>query len=747
MAARPAAPLPRLVPAAALFAVAAALPLSIGVPLTAAALLVVASEEGWALAPFLLAGHFAGDLVRAPDLAELERRSRVVATAVAPTRPTATGRHATSADFESSRGLVLERGSAAHHEHGDVFECDGWLRPAGPPHNPGARPSGALLRADRTVPRPDLAASGPWSAWIALRRAIDRLADAIEQRLRERLPERAAALTIGLVLGRTEALDASFRDSFRAIGAWHFVAVSGSHIVICAAFLRALLGRLLAHERAREVVVALAVAGYALLSGGEAPALRAVIGFAGVALFSGRHRPASASSWLAAAFLAIAALDPPSIGEAGLQLSFVAVVALAAASRFGPRRSPKGTGTGVRPLVPLLKALRLAIAAATATAPLTALHFASFSWVAPIAALVLGPIVSFALIGGLVAAATTALPAGATALLGPPLEFAAWLLQSLARLGDRLPATPWPVAPPTPLVVVLLASSWLALLARRPAVAIALIVAAGVAVRLGDSRRDALVVLDVGHGQAALLRHGGRCDLVDCGSDGTVSGRDVATSLRALDVVRLDALFVSHLDSDHVGLVTELAATLPVATVVLSSAARPEFEDRGAEPSIVALRNALARDGVAVSFLSRGDRLGSCRALWPPADRRFGARNDGGLVLLADVGGATVLLPGDLERYPLTEFAAALDERIDVLLLPHHGNADRAVEALLERATGARLALASRVEPEPPEATRQQLRRAGIPWLSTGGGGAVECEVAPGDALLPAAIERGGACR
>jgi len=268
------AALPLLLQAAAAFALAFALALPLGVMAAAAALVALTWRNGLALLPFLLAGRLAASGVgvdlraRAEGAAatsaielpfhgevRVERLPRSIGVARRSTMVELAGA-ADRARAGDSSALLLEPASAAPRRTGESLVVHGTLRPAGPPRNPGQRGERARLLAQRVTP-------AAFGGLRSPRAAVDALADGIERRLRERLSPGAAALAGALAIGRTEALDPGFKASLRAIGAWHFLAVSGSHVALVAALAAALLARLRVPERVRVPAILLLVVGYA----------------------------------------------------------------------------------------------------------------------------------------------------------------------------------------------------------------------------------------------------------------------------------------------------------------------------------------------------------------------------------------------------------------------------------------------------------------------------------------------------
>ena len=728
--------LPRLFVAALSVAAGAIVPAGGALLCTLLALLTLLSSEGALLVPFLLAGHAArpapprppaeprevAAIVRTlePAIESADGRARQLA-ALAPAGA-ASGRLGRGDDERDVAGELLLPSVTAAPPRGWLARAHGLLRDGCSAPNPGGVP----LAPDLVISSP--LALQPIGDDASLRerllRVIDRLAAAIERTFRARFDPRTAAFAEAVVLGRTARLDPGLIASLRGSGAWHLLAVSGSHVALVAACTARALALLPLPPVCELLATLAATLGFALLTGAQAPALRAVITFAGALPLLRGRRPAAPLAWLGAAFLVIVVIDPGSAGDAGTQLSFTAVIALSVAARHAPARSPRGSGRGLDVAGALGRTLRYAVAAGLATAPLCAWHFGSAAPWAPLATLVLAPPVSLAIVTGLVAAAVVAaVPAAA-----PPFEFVLAQLdaavEGLARTLDRLPLTPWPLPAPSGVAVVLLFAVWIALIARRAGLAAIFALTALVASDLPTLPPARVVVLAAGHGLACVLQEGQRGRLVDCGGFGMLpaAATRLARPLHALEIERLEALFLSHLDGDHAGLVPALLERIVVDRLVVAPPSAAEI-DRGDSAIGAALGRAIAASPLVLTRGTAGATVAGATIRWPPAGRQFAERNCGCLVVSCAVGGLTLLAPGDLEGYPLIELAATRPPRVDLLLLPHHGNVDPALGALLD-AVAPRFAVASRDDPL-PAATRAALRLRKIPWLSTARGGAI----------------------
>ena len=191
-------------------------------------------------------------------------------------------------------------------------------------------------------------------------------------------------------------------------------------------------------------------------------------------------------------------------------------------------------------------------------------------------------------------------------------------------------------------------------------------------------------VIDVGQGDAVLLRTAEHAILVDCGTND--SEQDLSDYLSRLRQASLDALIVSHPHEDHMGGADMILRELAVDTLLLPDVA-PQ-EDVGAQ-----LSAAYAQSDASARLICAGEVLEygalSLLVLSPPSGG-FEQMNDNSLLLRVSYGETTVLLCGDaeaaVEEYLLQSYDAALLD-CDLLKAGHHGSDTSSSKAFLAATT------------------------------------------------------------
>jgi competence protein ComEC len=480
-------------------------------------------------------------------------------------------------------------------------------------------------------------------------------------------------------------------EDARTAGVAWAVTTSGLHLAAIVAMVGALSGVLGCGRRGRAVATLLALGAAVLVTGLRLSLIRAAIAAAAATLarVAGRRRDAMAS--LGATVLLLVAVDPAAAYDLGLLLGAVALTAIAA---YGALMA-----AWVRPLVgrTASRLLGTSIAAQVAVAPISAACFGGASLAGPLVLAVTGaPVAGAAAVALLGSVLLPLSPGAAEAVLrlaGAVVAASAHVWATVARVPLAFVATPevpWWVWPGWIAVASVVWARWPR--PRRAArvragafvVALALAVAVFGAVPVGP-RIGVLTVLDVGQGDAILVRDGSHALLVDTGPDPLVLRRALARA----GVHSLDGLVLTHAHADHVGGISGLAGVarpgwIGVPDVVDTAVDRLTQDCASRTDSVVRLRRDVAWTVGATKV----------RVLWPAGGERRLDANDTSVVLLVERQGVRALLLGDAEEQAQRGVLEVWRTAVDMLKVAHHGSPNGNVPAVLE-AWAPRLALIS----------------------------------------------------
>ena len=229
-----------------------------------------------------------------------------------------------------------------------------------------------------------------------------------------------------------------------------------------------------------------------------------------------------------------------------------------------------------------------------------------------------------------------------------------------------------------------------------------------------------LLAINVRKADALLLRCGTSAYLIDTGSK--KSADDMLAVLRGEGITRLTGVILTHTHADHVGgLKALLESGIEIENIYTSKYYVLKKED-GKHP----VDKAIKKTNYEVTYLASGDTLpldGGKLTVVGPLEKNEEAENCNSLVLLAEGGGGSILLTGDME-FP--EEASLLDAGLiphaDVLKIANHGESDATSDALVAAVSPSLAVISTNTvdEPDTPDPrVMRLLSGANIPVLIT----------------------------
>jgi len=591
------------------------------------------------------------------------------------------------AGFDYERWLFLEGIGAT-----------GYIRPAPPP----------LQIAD----------ASPWRL-LSWRQAIaDQLSDIIKA------PD-YLALIKALTIGDGSQISHQQWDVFRKTGTTHLVVISGSHIALIAGLAYLIMLKLWARtgmstwspQKVAAITAIVVAIFYAGLAGFTVPTQRAVLMLSTAMLAIILQRHTQPLQVLMLAMFGVLLYDPLAVLSAGFWLSFaaVAVILYISTGRVGK--------SGV-----FLAAFKVNWVTSVALAPLLLVFFQQVSLIAPLANMIVVPVISFivvplALLAVVVMLFSTVLAAKLFYLVVLSLKAIWWLLVWLATLpmaSLEHPAPPlWSLVFVLPGLMLLMAPRgvpvrWLGLVLLFPAIF--------VNITKPPTGSYKLTLLDVGQGLSTVVQTTNHWLVFDTGgkfSSESDSGQSIILPfLRSQGLSHIDSLIISHGDNDHIGGAESVLNNIQVQQLLTSV---PQ-QLAAYTPINCTAGQTWQWDGVVFTILS-------------PA-LAFDSDNNNSCVLKIAAHNGTTLLTGDIEADAETWLVQHYGDylKADVLVAPHHGSKTSSTIEFLQAVKPAYLLIPSGYRNQfghPHPLVLERYRQINAQYLMSAESGAIEVNMIP----------------
>lgn len=515
------------------------------------------------------------------------------------------------------------------------------------------------------------------------------------QTLRDVCGEKAGQLASAVLLGMRDEVPDEEQEQFRRLGIAHILSVSGFHVGVLVALL-ALLMMPVKHRRLRMTLTLPILLAYAFLTGGNAPAIRAVLLWAIVCWGRIRHKRVLMLHVLCASAMIQLMFAPAQLFSASFQMTYGVMAAICGITAQTAPNAQKKRGW---------KGKMLSLLSVSAAAQFGVL-LPELYWFGRV------PLLGIAVNVLLVAGMNVLLLLDWVTLLLTPIPWLAALPGAATRavsegflhlvnaLG-RFAPTLWTRQPDAWVLL-----GWLLVFAallpfgksrnrwqnrkkRLPMLAAGAVLMATILLPVPFSGTE-YMQLDMGDADAAVLRQEKHVLVVDAGE----YGGDLASYLRA-EHLPVDLLVLTHLHSDHAGGVRELLDEgIPIRQCVMPSGAlEADFDEE-----VLPLLARMEANGTVIETVGRGDILqwaeGKLTVLFPPEGFSASNANDGSMALLVEAEGVKLLLTGDLSaRYG--QYAAV---SADVVKAAHHGSKNGTTQAFLDESAPSAVLVSTKRE-------------------------------------------------
>lgn len=500
---------------------------------------------------------------------------------------------------------------------------------------------------------------------LTLRR---RTLENIEEGFRALFSQREADLMTTVLTARS-LLEADSEESFRALGITHLLSVSGLHAGILFG-LTLTVGRLFLHKRTTRLVALCLLSLYSWLIGFPISVVRALIMAFVLVMARNLRKPYDPLTALFFAATLILVLYPGSVIDAGFHLSVAGVWSVIWLGSVIAKRYPQ-QGI-VQKMTQQVFAIQMGIL------PMILLHFGTYPLLGILANFFLVP-----LFGMMVSLSIPVLllyfilPGTALTLSFLPKAF----IGVFFYLAEGFSKIPVPILSYQGFNLTHVIGYYLLLyMILRPGILFALpenlrrgtlitvAVALMVAIYSGRWSPPSVLMIDVGQGEAILIKDGFHRFLIDTGGEIREEMTDSFEAIVKPVLLRegvhvLDGIFVSHFDADHTENLPSVIQHFPTRALLLPEGLKESAEGKQA-----------FKYGVPVIWLSAGDgiRLADNRYIdiLYAAERK--APNDS-LVMRYQVNKSAALFTGDLEKES-EKMLLGSSLQSDIIKIGHHGS-------------------------------------------------------------------------
>ena len=187
--------------------------------------------------------------------------------------------------------------------------------------------------------------------------------------------------------------------------------------------------------------------------------------------------------------------------------------------------------------------------------------------------------------------------------------------------------------------------------------------------------------IDVGQGDATLIKSGEHAMLIDAGDND--HGTAVQLYLQKQGVEKLDYLILTHTDADHIGGADVIVTKFPVDTMFMGDFPR---ENRTYEELLDTLEY---KDlDYAIPEIGSEYALGNANFTIIAPNKSYDTPNNSGIALVLRDGENSFLFTGDCEEEAEKDILAnGLDIDCDVYKVGHHGSSTSSSKEFLETVT------------------------------------------------------------
>lgn len=553
--------------------------------------------------------------------------------------------------------------------------------------------------------------------------------------------EENASVLDAMLLGDKKELDPEVKKLYQDNGIAHILAISGLHISMLGMALHKLLRKLGISWYLSAAAAGAIMSAYGLMTGFGVSTTRAVIMFLVYLLAGILGRTYDILSALALSAVLILTENPRYLTDAGFLLSFFAVLGVAV----------------LAPLIrnicscknKLLESFLVSLAIQLTTIPIVLYYYFEIPLYGVLLNLVVIPLMSLVLGFGIAGGISGLIFVPAGIFLVSPCYYILGLYKYLCAAVLNLPLAKIIVGKPDlwQMVVYYLLLLAICLIKSKQKSGEIFKWVWGTAFMMflisrqpGSGMR--ITFLDVGQGDGICIQApGGINCLIDGGSSDVkqAGSKRIEPFLKSRGIRKIDYLFISHMDADHINGIMELleayalnlagenASGVSIRRLVLPKLAKKDEE-------YLEIEKLAKKNKIMVLYFQKGDKILNGRfsfsCLHPSQYSASEDRNENSMVLQMEYKDFRVFFAGDVEGAGEEEMIDSKElKRADILKVAHHGSRNSTPDTFLDAVRPGIGILSCGKDNRyghPHVELINRLKRAGVAYYATMDYGALE---------------------
>lgn len=461
------------------------------------------------------------------------------------------------------------------------------------------------------------------------------------------------------ILGDTKEVDEQVMTSYRDLGISHLFAISGMHITLITTLLLKFLKKVKVNEGKRYLIVTIILFIYLFLTGIKASILRAVLFFLLLAFNKYYYFYIKTCNIFIVTLCLSLLYNPYYVYDVGFQFSFViSFFLIKYQNLFKKKRYVESL-------------LLTSVVSFLASLPITINNFYQINVLSIFYNLLFVPLVSVVVFP--LALVTLAVP-----FLDDVFMITINILESLALFFNNFNFSKLIIAKlqlVDVLIFYIVLFGALKLVDLRKWWGFAFVGVIVLCFYFRVPTKSKLIMIDVKQGDCILLVSKKKVALVDVGGIKSYSGvaknyllkQEILPFLKSLGIKKIDYLFLSHGDFDHIGNAYDLIKEFKVLKVYFNNGEFNYNEER--------LIELLMKKNVSYSRLKEGEKVSFGDFKLVQLNKYFSEENDNSMILYGNCREYSFLLMGDAslksENYILSAYNL---KKIDILKVGHHGS-------------------------------------------------------------------------